>query len=172
PPEEADPCSGDPITCAETQLKMDILMGVRDQDLVQHLISLNAPTTLNIFVTCCRSFKAARTTASVIHALPNQLRAVSAYKNEQRWQKTASSQQTPPTQSSSSFSCQSCDCQHGPGRCSAADGTYTNCGHKGYWTRTSKCPAKGVQCHNCNKTGHGGRCCRKKVKGQGSSSDS
>ena len=37
--EEVDLCSGDPVTCTETQLKMVILIGVRDKELVQRLLS-------------------------------------------------------------------------------------------------------------------------------------
>lgn len=39
--EEVDLYSGSHIACAETQLKMVILMGVHDQELVQCLISLD-----------------------------------------------------------------------------------------------------------------------------------
>ncbi|KAK7076701.1 hypothetical protein SK128_018523 [Halocaridina rubra] len=60
----------------------------------------------------CTSFKSVCMAASAIHASPSQLRAVSAYKKKQQRQKTASSQQTLPTQSSSSSSCQSCNSRH------------------------------------------------------------
>ena len=40
--EEVDLCSGDPVTCAETQLKMVMLIDVRKEEFLQHLISLNA----------------------------------------------------------------------------------------------------------------------------------
>ena len=62
---------------------MVILMGVRDQELVQRLISLDTAASLQEFVTCCRSFEAARTTASAIHASPSQLRIISSYKKNQ-----------------------------------------------------------------------------------------
>ena len=172
--EEVDLCSGGHITCAETQLKMVILMGVRDQELVQRLISLDTTASLQEFVTCCRSFEAARTTASAIHASPSQLRIVSTYKKDQRRRKMASSQQSTATQDTSNSSCQYCNRKHGQGKCPATDSTCTNCGRKGHWARTPKCPAKNVQCRNCNKTGHYDRCCKgtRKEKNQVDSSGS
>ncbi|KAG0724063.1 Pre-mRNA-splicing factor CWC25 [Chionoecetes opilio] len=39
--EEVDLCTGNAMTCAEIQLKMVLLMGVRDEELIQRLISLD-----------------------------------------------------------------------------------------------------------------------------------
>lgn len=68
---EVDLYSSDPVVCAGTQLKMVLLMGIKDK-LVQHLISLDANASLQIFVMCCRSYEATRTTASAFHASPSQ----------------------------------------------------------------------------------------------------
>jgi len=81
--EEVDLCSGDPVTCAEAQLKMILLMGVKNEELVQHLISMHADASLQEMVTCCRSFEATKDAASAIHSSPSQLCAVSSYKRKQ-----------------------------------------------------------------------------------------
>lgn len=157
--EEVDLCSGDPVTCSETQLKMVLLMGVRDEELVQRLLSLQAGSSLQDFVTCCRSYEAAKSTASAIHASPGQLYAVSSYKKNKRHDTAASSQQT-QAPSSPRPSCLSCHRQHNTGKCPAAGNTCHNCGYKGHWGRTPKCPAKDTECRSCHKTGHFERCCK------------
>jgi len=81
--EEVDLCSDDPVTCAEAQLKMILLMGVKDEELVQRLISLHADASLQEMVTCYRSFEATKDAASAIHSSPSQLCAVSSYKRKQ-----------------------------------------------------------------------------------------
>ncbi|KAK4320506.1 hypothetical protein Pmani_008668 [Petrolisthes manimaculis] len=73
---------------------MVLLMGVKNEELVQRIISLNAGSTLQEFVNCCRAYEATKMTASVIHAMPSQLKAVSTYKKNQRHEKKAYSQQT------------------------------------------------------------------------------
>lgn len=159
--DEVDLCSGDPVKCSETQLKMVILMGVRDQELVQRLISLNATDSLQTFLTCCRSYEAARTTASAIKASPSQqLSALSAYKKGQKQQTATSSHRSPTPQSSTNSSCQSCHRKHALGKCPAVNSTCTNCGRKGHWAKTPKCLAKDAQCRACNRTGHFERFCR------------
>ncbi|KAK7086164.1 hypothetical protein SK128_010831, partial [Halocaridina rubra] len=139
--EEVDLCSGDLIMCAETQLKMMIQMRVRDQDLVQHLISLDAAASLHTFVTYCRSFEVAYASASAIYTFTSQLHDFFAYKKEQQWQRMADFLQLPQTQSLSIYSCQSSNHRHGPRRCPAANSTCTNCGCKSHWARTRRCPA-------------------------------
>ncbi|KAG0711208.1 hypothetical protein GWK47_021100 [Chionoecetes opilio] len=67
--EEVDLCTGNAMTCAEIQLKMVLLMGVRDEELIQRLISLDTGASLQDVVTCCRSFEATRHTASAIYSL-------------------------------------------------------------------------------------------------------
>ena len=171
--DEVDLCTGDPVTCAETQLKMVLLMGVRDEDLVQRLIALDSSATLQEFVTCCRSYEAARATASAIHSSPSQMCAVSAYKRQKRSEKTRPPQTNAPTThrdkspQHAAAPCQSCSRQHGQSRCPATDATCLNCGRKGHWAKTAKCPAKNVQCRYCTITGHYDKCCRKKARDTG-----
>ncbi|KAK3893075.1 hypothetical protein Pcinc_003068 [Petrolisthes cinctipes] len=75
---------GDPRTCQETQLKMIILMGIKDAELVQKLISMDPSSSLNDVVTACHAHEAARRTTTAISA-PNQLvQAVSTYKNQKK----------------------------------------------------------------------------------------
>ncbi|KAG0715202.1 hypothetical protein GWK47_001358 [Chionoecetes opilio] len=85
------------MTCAEIQLKMVLLMGVRDEELIQRLISLDTGASLQDVVTCCRSFEVTRHTASVIYSSPSQLRAMSTYKKGRRHDKTPHSPQLPPS---------------------------------------------------------------------------
>lgn len=165
--EEVDLCSGDPVTCAETQLKMVLLMGIRDEELVQRLLSLDTGAPLQDLVTLCRSYEAARNTASAIQSSPSQLCAISAYKKGKRHDKAASSpQQTPSGQrgkhpvAETTLTCQSCTRRHAPSQCPATDSTCNNCGRKGHWAKTAKCPAKETQCRVCKKTGHYDKCCR------------
>lgn len=167
--EEVDLCSGNPMTCAETQLKMVLLMGIKDEELVQRLLSMDTGAPLKDVVTFCRSYEAARDTASAIQSSPSQLCAVSAYKKGKRRDKAASSprqassgQRGKPPTSEATHSCQCCSRQHEPGQCPAADGTCNNCGRKGHWARTAKCPAKDVQCRACKKEGHYDKYCRGK----------
>ena len=78
--EEVDLCLGDPVTCDETQLNMVMLMSVKEEEIVQRLISLNAGAPLQDVVTCCHSFEAARDTSSTIQSAPSQLCAIFTYK--------------------------------------------------------------------------------------------
>lgn len=178
--EEVDLCSGDPLTCAEIQLKMVILMGLRDEELVQKLISMPAGASLQEVVTCCRSFEATRTAASAIHSSPSQVCQVSAYKQQKRRDKQPSSvhqptsgqsektsSTTPPSPTSQDHHCKSCARRHAPGKCPATDSTCANCGRKGHWAKTDKCPARNTQCRYCKKQGHYDKCCKSKMKHTG-----
>ncbi|KAG0718950.1 hypothetical protein GWK47_051498 [Chionoecetes opilio] len=49
--EEVDLCTGNAMTCVEIQLKMVLLMGVRDEELIQCLISLDTGASLQDLVT-------------------------------------------------------------------------------------------------------------------------
>ena len=159
--EEVDLCSGNPVTCAEIQLKMVLLMGVREEELVRRLISLDTGASLQDVVTCCRSFEATQTAASAIHSSPSQLCALSSYKKGKCRDKiTHSSQQVSSAHcektsdgnsTSSAYPCPFCAHQHGSGKCSTADGTCFNCGGKGHWAKTDKCPAKKAICRLCKK---------------------
>ncbi|XP_069985567.1 uncharacterized protein [Penaeus vannamei] len=161
-PEEVDLCSGDPVTCAEAQLKMILLMGVKDEELVQHLISTHADASLQEMVTCCRSFEATKDAASAIHSSPSQLCAVSSYKKKQRDKTTRSSpprSQNKPS-SPNSDSCRSCNRRLDTGKCPAKEAICMNCGCRGHWPRTARCPAKHVTCNSCHKMGHFAKVCR------------
>ncbi|XP_050705813.1 uncharacterized protein LOC126991118 [Eriocheir sinensis] len=95
--EDVDLCSGDPVTCAETQLKMVLLMGIREKELVQRLISMDTGAPLRDVVTCCRSYEAARNTASAIQSSPMLLPPARAWSDgtfnncgrKGHWAKTA-----------------------------------------------------------------------------------
>ncbi|XP_045120473.1 uncharacterized protein LOC123509916 [Portunus trituberculatus] len=164
---EVDLCSGDPVTCAETQLKMVLLMGIREEELVQRLISMDSGAPLQDLVTCCRSYEAARNTASAIQSSPSQLFSISAYRRGKRRDKATSSLQQPPSEQRGkpaavdvSQPCQCCSRRHSYGQCPAVDSTCSNCGRKGHWAKTARCPAKDTQCRACKKTGHYDKCCR------------
>lgn len=157
--EEIDVCPGHSSACEETQLKMIILMGVRDEELTQKLISLDTTASLQDTVNACRSYEAARTATSAIRAPTSQLCAVSAYKKQKHRRKSGTSS-SPQHQDAS---CQSCARKHGShDKCPAADSTCTNCGYKGHWAKAPRCPAIKVQCRHCDQQGHYDRCCRKK----------
>lgn len=72
---------------AQAQIKMILLMGVRDEYLQQRLVSLDASSTLN-------TFEATRATASQLLAVPSQLYARSPYKRNQCCKKTTLQQPT------------------------------------------------------------------------------
>jgi len=121
-------------------------MGVRDQELVQKLISLSSNASLQDVATCCRSYEATQTTASAIHASPSQMCAVSSYKKQSRLEKNkrplTSGRTGSSTQQSSGDPNPSCGCVHGPSDCPTHNSTCCNCGHKGHWARRKKCPVK------------------------------
>ncbi|XP_064087273.1 uncharacterized protein K02A2.6-like [Macrobrachium nipponense] len=147
---------------------MVILMGVRDEELIQRLIPLQPSSTLAEFVTCCRSHESTRATASAIASSPTQVNAVSTYKKNQRLQKRTShrSPDQRSHQSPNSDPCQYCSRKHDSGQCPAAGVSCNNCGHMGHWPRTQKCPAKEAQCKTCQKQGHFEKMCRSTKKSQ------
>ena len=134
--EEVDLCPGNPVTCTEIQLKMVLLMGVREEELVRRLISLDTGASLQDVVTCCRSFEATQTAASAIHSSPSQLCALSSYKKGKRRDKTTHSSQqaslahrektSEGNSTSSAYPYQFCAHRHGSGKCPAADDTCHN----------------------------------------------
>lgn len=168
--DEVDLCTGDPTTCAAAQIKMILLMGIREEELVQRLVSLDSHTSLDDFVTCCRTFESSRAAASAISAAPSQLNVVSTYKRNQRRQKTPATttpqrQQSPiSTDVPSTAFCRSCTRQHAKDNCPARDNTCSNCGYKGHWPRTPRCPAMDSDCNACHKKGHFARCCHSSGK--------
>ena len=159
--EELDVCPGASSTCEETQLKMVILMGVRDEELVQKLISLDATASLQDVVNTCRSYEATRTAASAIRAPPSQLCATSTYKKQKGHKKTVAS----PQPSKPAAPCQFCARQHSStDKCPATESNCRNCGHRGHFARTVKCPATTSQCQFCSRMGHYEKQCNMKNK--------
>ncbi|XP_064083050.1 uncharacterized protein LOC135199066 [Macrobrachium nipponense] len=159
--EEVDLCPGTAVACEETQLKMIILMGIRDADLVQKLIALDVNSSLQDFITTCRSYEAAKTATSAIRAPTNQLCAVSAYK---RSKKSSGKHPPSPKPSNPATWCQYCAHQHDQDKCPAANSTCKSCDRVGHWSRTMKCPASKVQCCLCHRIGHFDKCCRENKK--------
>ena len=160
--EELDVCPG-ASTCEETQLKMIILMGVRDEELVQKLISLDTTASLQDVVNTCRSYEATRKATSAIRAPPSQLCATSTYKKQKGHKKTAAV--TPS--SKPVVLCQCCARPHGPSdKCPAAESSCNNCGRRGHYSRTQKCPAVTVQCQSCSRMGHYEKFCNLKNRAQ------
>ena len=169
--EEIDVCPGSSSVCEETQLKMIILMGVRDEELTQKLISLDTTASLQDVVNACRSHEANKKATSAIRASSSRLCALSTYKKQKGRGKGGNS--TPPYPQEPP--CQSCARKHSSAdKCPAADGTCNDCGRKGHWAQTPKCPAITVQCKYCSRMGHYDKCCKKKKKDakQGNSSSS
>ncbi|KAK4310272.1 hypothetical protein Pmani_018151 [Petrolisthes manimaculis] len=161
--EEVDVCPGNSSTCHETQMKMIILMGIRDDELVQRLISLDSTAYLADVVTICRSYEAAKCATSAIRAPQDQLRAVSAYKKGKKNKGHEKNLATKPSPTIATF-CKCCAKQHGPNACPATQSTCTSCGRQGHWARTVQCPANQAQCRFCGHVGHYDKCCRTKKK--------
>ncbi|XP_068224072.1 uncharacterized protein [Palaemon carinicauda] len=169
--EEVDVCPGNSSVCEETQMKMIILMGIRDGELVQKLISLDATASLQEVVNTCRSYEVARKATSAIRAPTSQLRVVSTYKKQKGGGKNHSS--TPPPKPANP--CQCCARNHHSSEvCPALESNCKNCGRRGHWDRTPKCPANAAQCRVCNRVGHYDKYCKTKRNDSsqgGSSSD-
>ncbi|XP_066978786.1 uncharacterized protein [Macrobrachium rosenbergii] len=160
--DEVDLCTGNPTSCTEKQLQMVILMGVRDEELIQCLVALQPSSTFADLVTCCSSFESTRATASAIASAPSQISAVSSYKKNQRLQ-MRNSHRSPDLHSQHSTNgdpCQNCSRKHNSGQCPASGATCNNCGHTGHWPRSQKWPAKDTQCSACQKQGHFMKMCR------------
>lgn len=152
--EEVDICPGHHQQCEETQLRQVILMGVKDEELVQRLTSLDSSSSLKDVLTICRSYEAARCATSAIRAPPTAVRAVSRYKKDKKSVPTPS-----PTTSTPGLFCNNCGKQHGTQVCPAAQSTCNSCDRKGHWSLTVRCPAKRVQCNVCGRLGHYDKCC-------------
>lgn len=145
-------CKGKCKDCEETQLKQVILMGVRDNELVERLIALEPTSTLDVFVEKCYAYEATRTTASAISAPPANVRATSRYKQDKA--KLHKSTVKPPDSP-----CNSCGRLHKDQRCPAAESVCNDCGKKGHWAKTVRCPAKKATCRICAQAGHFDQCC-------------
>ncbi|KAK4325084.1 hypothetical protein Pmani_004240 [Petrolisthes manimaculis] len=111
---------------------MTILMGIRDDELVQHLILLDPKSSIVDVVTICRSYEAAKCATSAIRAPPDQLRAVSAYKKGKKNKGHEKNTSTKPSPFSTTF-CKCCAKQHGPNACPVTHSTCSSCGRQGHW---------------------------------------
>ncbi|KAK7076445.1 hypothetical protein SK128_001792 [Halocaridina rubra] len=78
--EEINLCSGDPLTCADTQLDMVLLLELKDEELIQCLISMDTWAALQDVVNCCCMYEVTCSTASAIHSSSSQLSTISSYK--------------------------------------------------------------------------------------------
>ena len=156
--EEIDVCPGHSPVCEETQLKMIILMGVRDEELTQKLIALDTKASLATMVNECCSYEATRTATTAIRAPPSKLCAVSAYRKAKGRGSKGTTSQPPPSKDAS---CPFCNKKHGSAdKCPATDSVCKNCGRKGHWGKTPKCPANKATCKHCGRVGHYNKCCR------------
>ena len=140
--EEVDICAGHNGQCEETQLKQVILMGLRDEELVQKLILLDTAILQGV-VTICRSFEAAKTASSAICTPSTAARGVSQYKKVKK--KTLKTSST-PSEALSNNHCPSCGRQLDKKKCPTAKAQCLSCGRKGHWSHTTQCLAKGAQC--------------------------
>lgn len=113
-------------------------MGVRDEELVQRLIAMPAPFTLQVVVTECRSQEATSSTASALRAPPST-HAVSSYSKEKKLAHEAKSE-TRPSTSQPRASRASCGKQHGQQTCPAADTVWCGCSNKSHWSHTDRWP--------------------------------
>lgn len=141
------------------KLRQVILMGVRDQDLVQELISIIPTKSLHQVVQHCYACEAARHTATIITSSSKTVCSVSKYKKEKKHKQHNAGTSTPI-----SGTCQNCGKSHDKGQCPANDVTCESFGRKGHFPKTPRCPAKNVTCHSCTKVGHFDRWCRSTKK--------
>ena len=156
-----DVCKGQDDTCYEMQIKQVIMMGVRDEQLIQELIP-NIPTLSldEIVMQQCYAFEAARTTASVIASHEKMVCATSQYKANKKKQKPPAP--PPPPKET----CNNCLKTHERGKCPASGSACNNCGKQGHWARTPPCSALKATCRACGNVGHYDKCC-KKSRGHG-----
>ncbi|XP_068234357.1 uncharacterized protein [Palaemon carinicauda] len=141
-------------------------MGIKNEGLVQKLISLDATASLQEVVNTCGSCEAARKATSAIRASSSQLHVVSTYMKQKGGGKNNFS--TPPPKPASP--CQCCARNHHSSEvCPALENNCKNCSGRGPWDRTPKCPANAAQCRVCNRVGHYDKYC--KAKGNDSTQD-
>lgn len=129
--EEVDLCPGNSTRSEETQLKMVMLMGVREE-LTQKLISLDSNSTLDGIVSVCRSYEAAIRTTSAIHAPLEQVRAMSTYVKNKKGRGSNQSLNFTSSKCSTSTVCECCASQHPPQQCPASQTKCNNCGQQGH----------------------------------------
>ncbi|KAK4322661.1 hypothetical protein Pmani_006562 [Petrolisthes manimaculis] len=145
---------------------MVILMGVREEELIQKLISLDSHSSLDDMVTVCQSYEAARRTTSAIRAPPEQVRAISTYVKNKKGRGSNQSFNSTSSKCSVNTVCECRTGQHPPQQCPAAQSMCNNCGEQGHRAYTRKCPAVDKECRHCHMIRHFDKCCKKKKKGQ------
>lgn len=138
-------------------------MGIRNDELVQRLISVDSKSCLADVVTTCRSYEAAKCATSAIRAPPDELRAISAYKKGERNQEQRKAAPPKPSSTTATF-CKRCVRQHGPNACPASQSSCSSCGQQSHWARTVQCPTNNTQCHHCGRVGQYNKCCKTKMK--------
>jgi len=163
--EEVDLCKANDSRCEEAWIKHGILMGVRDEKLIQKLISMDASSTLQDAVTECCAYEAAKSTTSALRD-PAAVRAVSQYRKGKKVASMtkASSHTAAPSHKAP---CSSCGKQHALQACPATNIVYRGCGRKGHWSHTTKCPASTAMCASCNRYGHFTKLCSTEAKPKG-----
>ena len=161
--EEVDVCATRSVACEEVQIRTVIMNGLRNEELVQKLLSTEKPPSLQETIKICKVFEAAKTATSDICAQPAQACAVSAYRKDKRdAQRTQPLDPAPPT--ATGDVCRHCSSRHGgDATCPAANATCRNCNRKGHRTRAPVCPATNAECRHCHRTGHYDKCCRQKT---------
>ena len=95
--DDVDLCKGN--DCVDNQLKHAIIVGLRDNDTVQHLLRLKADTLLSEVLTAVRSREAAQRTSNAIQVeyrpADGTVNAISTYKKHKKKQQHRNKQEEP-----------------------------------------------------------------------------
>ena len=150
--DDIDLCKGN--NCVDNQLKHAILVGLKDNDTVQHLLRLKADTSLSDFLIVVRSREAAQRTSNAIQVeyqpATGTVNAVSTYKKHKKKQYHQNKQEAPSKKTILEETSQK----------------KTSTGKSCYWCAGNRhprdqCPAKDAKCSSCNKKGHFAKICFK-----------
>ncbi|KAK7078602.1 hypothetical protein SK128_000654 [Halocaridina rubra] len=147
---------------------MVVLMGIRDKELIQYLISIDSRALLQNVVNCCCLYEATQSTTSTNHSSPSQLCTISSYKRNKcqtkkdtsYWTSASGHRKEMPNSHPTSVD---------PARfvdIDMAKGSATlmrACSHQGHWGNA----IKNAQCHFRSKTGHYDKCCQTRMKDNG-----
>ncbi|XP_066965888.1 uncharacterized protein [Macrobrachium rosenbergii] len=151
--DDIDLCKGS--NCVDNQLKHAILVGLTDNETVQHLLRMKANTSLSDFLTVVRSREAAQRTSSAIQVeyqpAKGTMNAISTYKKSMKKQDHRNKQEASSNKKATP---------------EEALQKKTNTGQSCYWCAgdrhpRNKCPAKDAECATCNKKGHFAKICFK-----------
>ena len=150
--DDVDLCKGN--DCVDNQLKHAIIVGLRDNDTVQHLLRLKADTLLSEVLTAVRSREAAQRTSNAIQVeyrlADGTVNAISTYKKHKKKQQHRNKQEEPSDKKTMQ---------------EETSGKKTTSGKICYWCGgnsphpKSQCPAKDAKCTSCNKKGHFAKIC-------------